>query len=199
MVNRPKVSQPPRFFSFQNITCATIRNAWDIFVFSSFFAILFNIFYTYGIELKVKPHKIGQITGQPTPYVGWKTPTTKPSTTTTTETIPHLSLIGVKDRFDRKVALFLDARKPEEYKEGHIPGAINFSALEINKFAPIVLPQLKDKNQELIAYCIGGDCTLSTELAQMLIDQGYTRVEVYEGGWPEWKKTGYPVTVGDTP
>ena len=206
MASKQKVSNTLSFFSFSNINRTTVRHAWDIFVLSSIFAVLFNTFYTYGIELKVTSPKTVQITGQATPYSGWKTPVsstqktpTASSASTSSSSIPHLSLIGVKDRFDRKAAVFLDARKPEEYQEGHIPGAVNFSALEINKFAPLVMPQLPDKNQELIAYCIGGDCTLSTELAQMLKEQGYTHVEVYEGGWPEWKKAGYPVHTGDIP
>ena len=205
MAPKPKNSQSKSFFSFANINYVTLRHAWDIFVVSAIFAVLFNTFYTYGIELKVTPPKNVLITGEPTPYPGFKTPTPHSkktptiSSSTTSGTIPHLSLIGVKDRFDRKTAVFLDARKPEDYQEGHIPGALDFSALEINKFAPLVLPQLPDKSQELICYCIGGDCTLSTELAEMLKGQGYTHVEVYEGGWPEWKKAGYPVQTGDTP
>src|SRR5579859_7572001 len=178
------VKQFPDFFSFSNLNRTTVHHAWDIFVLSSIFAVLFNTFYTYGIELKIKPPSSVQITGTPTPYTGWKTPVsstkktpTATSTSTSSGAIQHLSLIGVKDRFDRKAAIFLDARKPDEYQEGHIPGALNFSALELDKFARLVLPQLPDKSQELICYCIGGDCTLSTELAEMLKGQGYTHVE----------------------
>src|SRR5258708_28363470 len=86
--------------------------------------------------------------------------------------IPRLSLVGIKNRFDHQNAVFLDAREPEKYQEGHIPGALNFSAMEMDKFAPLVMPQLTDKKQEIIAYCNGGDCTLSLELAKTLVDQG---------------------------
>src|SRR5690348_3775394 len=109
MTPKLKNSQSTSFFSFANINRTTVRHAWDIFFLSSFFAVLFNTFYTYGIELKVTPPKNIQITGEPTPYIGFtptphskKTPTT--SSSTTSKAIPHLSLIGVKDRFDRKAA-----------------------------------------------------------------------------------------------
>ena len=74
-----------------------------------------------------------------------------------------------------------------------------FSALEMDKYAPLVMPQLPDKNKEIVAYCDGGDCTLSLELAKMLMDQGFTRVEVFESGFPAWKKAGNPVNKGDKP
>lgn len=188
---------------------AAFYQAWNIFVFSSIFAVLFNVFYVDGIELKVKPAKIpGHITIDPisTPgYPGWNTPTTQKNKAKPTpvkppfENIIRLSLMGAKERFDKKTSLFLDARKAEEYKEGHIPGSLNFSALEMDQFAPLVMPKLTDRSQEIVVYCNGGDCTLSLELAQTLLQQGYTQVKVFEGGWPEWKKASYPLQTGETP
>jgi rhodanese-related sulfurtransferase len=185
--------------------------AWNLLAFSFIFAILFNTFYSDGIELKAKPPKSSNLPAiinqsSLTPgYTGWKTSPTKTPRIRPTPTslvsgnITRLSVTGTKGRFDGKNCLFLDARSPKEYQEGHIPGALNFSTLEMDKFAPLVMPQLKDKNQEIIAYCNGGDCTLSLELARTLVEQGYTRVEVFEGGWPEWKKAGNPVQTGETP
>ncbi len=194
-------------FSLPDKTVFT--QAWNIFIFSAIFAILFNTFYVDGIELKVKPAKIPpHVTAGSTPppsYPGWKPSQAKtPPAKTTPEKSPwgnitRLSLIGTKARFDKKTCLFLDAREADKYKEGHIPGSLNFSALEMDKFAPLVMPKLTDKNQEMIVYCNGGDCTLSLELAQTLIEQGFTQVKVFEGGWPEWKKAAYPFQTGENP
>jgi len=107
--------------------------------------------------------------------------------------------MGVKARFDKKNCVFLDARKPEEYQEGHIPGALNFYGNELDNFAPKIVPKLTDKNQEIIAYCHGGDCDLSLQVAKTLIEQGYAHVEIFQGGWPDWKKSGYPIHEGDAP
>jgi rhodanese-related sulfurtransferase len=111
----------------------------------------------------------------------------------------RISLSGAKDRFDKKASVFLDARKPEEYQEGHISGAMNFYGNELDQFAPGIIPLLTDKNQEIIVYCHGGDCDLSLLVARSLIETGYKRVEIFAGGWPEWKKAGYPVTQGGKP
>ncbi len=184
------------------------RQAWGLFVFSSFFAVLFNAFYVDGIELKHKPKPIGhwQSSSQP-PIPGFNpsSPSTSAEASTPTplpgepNPFPRLSLMGVKERFDKKSCVFLDARKPEEYEEGHIPGALNFYGNEPEKYAPLVMPQLPDKTKEIVAYCHGGGCDLSLQAAKALAEAGYTHVEIFGGGWPEWEKAGYPMTQGNQP
>jgi rhodanese-related sulfurtransferase len=189
----------------------SLGEAWNLFVFAAFFAVLFNTFYSDGIPLKVEQAKNYHLQDllkkkqTSTGYAGWKTsssksaPASEISTNLALDQMPRLSLVGAKNRFDQKSAVFLDARSPEEYAEGHIPGALEFYADDFEKFAPLVLPQLKDKNQELIAYCHGSSCELSLHLANALMDQGYTNVKVFFGGWPEWKKANYPITTGGQP
>jgi len=189
----------------------SFRQAWDLFVFASFFAVLFNAFYSDGIPLKAelpKNYHLQDLLKKTQPisgYPGWKTVSSKPTPVSVTpaeltlDQMPRLSLVGAKSRFDNKSAVFLDARSPEEYAEGHIPGALEFYADDFEKFAPLVLPQLKDKSQELIAYCHGSSCELSLHLANALMAQGYTNVKVFFGGWPEWKKANYPINTGDQP
>jgi rhodanese-related sulfurtransferase len=192
---------------------SVLAEAWGLFIFSGLFALLFNLFYTEGIELKVKPLKQPRLQevlkSQPAAtYPGWGSPTPpspRPTAaagappTVTGDNLPRLSLIGAKDRFDRKTAIFLDARSPDEYKQGHIPGALDFYADDFEKMAPQVLPQLPDKTREIIAYCHGTSCDLSIHLGQKLSEQGYTNVKVFFGGWPEWKKAGFPINTGDQP
>ena len=189
-----------------------VIQAWTLFVLSAFFAVLFNAFYTDGIELKVFPKKVRHLSdiqnqepSQTSGYSGWEKP--RPVTAAKIKSpaleiadkVPRLSLGGVENRFDKKTCVFLDARKPEEYQEGHIPGALNFYGNELDSFAPLIVPKLTDKKQEIIAYCHGGDCDLSLQVAKTLIEQGYTHVEIFQGGWPDWKKSGYPITRGDNP
>jgi rhodanese-related sulfurtransferase len=188
-----------------------LTEAWGLFIFSSVFALLFNLFYTEGIELKVKPvkqpHLQDVLKSQPAAtYPGWGSPVSSKTSapveaapTLTEDNLPRLSLIGAKDRFDRKSAIFLDARSPDEYKQGHIPGALDFFADDFEKMAPQILPQLPDKTREIVAYCHGTSCDLSIHLAQKLSEQGYTNVKVFFGGWPEWKKAGFPINTGDQP
>jgi rhodanese-related sulfurtransferase len=203
-LTRP-VAGPAAPFSLKHV----IGQAWSLFVFSAFFAVLFNAFFVDGIELKFRPKifrgHFGQPTAAPT-YPGFSSSQSSHLSTPTPAPLPgepnpfpRLSLMGVKSRFDKKTCVFLDARKPEEYEEGHIPGALNFYGNEPEKYAPLVMPQLSDKSREIIAYCHGGDCDLSLQAAKAMQEAGYTRVEIFTGGWPDWKKAGYPVTKGSEP
>ena len=186
----------------------TCRQAWDLFVFSSFLAVIFNAFYVGGIELKFVPkifHNTFHSTPPSYPGLGKPTPSPKhPSKTPVTippatDSFQRLSSQGVYDRFEKKTAVIIDARKAEEYQEGHIPGALNLYGEELDKDAPNVLPYLADKQQEIIVYCHGGDCDLSLMVAKALAGNGYGRVEIFGDGWPAWKKAGYPIQTGATP
>jgi rhodanese-related sulfurtransferase len=197
---------------FKPLNFSVFQEAWNLFLFSTAFGILFNLFYSNGIELKYVPPKslhLQEILKSPQSqpaYTGWNTPASSPHIQSPSvqpapaqDTLPRLSLSGAKDRFDRKSSIFLDARSPDEYKEGHIPGALSFYADQFDEIAPQILPQLTDKTKEIIAYCHGSSCDLSIHLAQKLIEQGYTNVKVFFGGWPEWKKAGYPINTGSNP
>jgi rhodanese-related sulfurtransferase len=206
--------KPKRFGSHHRIspspvgywpTKETFSQAWGLFVFSSIFAVLFNAVYVYGIDLKFQPPKgPSWHPSAPVSYTGFGTTTPNPSASPTPlpgdlDSFPRLNLEGTKQRFDKKSAVFLDARKPEEYKEGHIPGALNLYGNEPEKFAPIVMPQLPDKNKEIIVYCHGGDCDLSLLVAKTMREAGYTHVEIFQEGWPAWTQAGYAINPGETP
>ena len=189
---------------------AVLRQALDLFLFSSAFAVVFNLFYYYGIELKVPPPNIKGVMGLPTPEAVPTWPGLKPHSTTPIQAVSkstpvpsdpftRVSLMGAKERFDKGTAIFLDARPVDEYKEGHIPGSLNFYADEFDKFYPLVIPKLPDKDREIIAYCHGSSCELSVVLARRLTDLGFTKVKVFFGGWPEWKKAAYPIQKGEAP
>jgi rhodanese-related sulfurtransferase/DNA-binding transcriptional ArsR family regulator len=87
-------------------------------------------------------------------------------------------------------ALVLDARPPEEYEAGHIPGAVN---------VPLgTLPRRLagfPRRKEVVAYCRGPYCMLAVEAVKRLRRRGY-RVRRLEDGFPEWKSRGRPVVVG---
>jgi rhodanese-related sulfurtransferase len=98
--------------------------------------------------------------------------------------------------FNEKKALFIDARPAEEFAKGHIPDAINVYANDFQQHIPELL-QLQAKrgaDAPVVAYCGGGLCELSHELAQQLVTLGFRRVFVYTGGTQEWTKLDYPFT-----
>ncbi len=78
-----------------------------------------------------------------------------------------------------KVVL-VDVRTPEEFKAGHIPGAINIRNESI-KGEPEELP---DKNARILLYCRSG---LRAEDAMIKLDElGYTNL-FNMGGILDWK------------
>lgn len=95
-----------------------------------------------------------------------------------------------------KNALMIDARKPEDYKQGHIKGAINISYEDYHFKDKDKLPELlKGLNKDgiIICYCKGGECDMSIDLAYDIAKQGFNAVNVYLGGYKEWEEAGLPV------
>ncbi len=105
---------------------------------------------------------------------------------------PAISLDYAVMKFQSKNTVFLDSRYSEDYKAGHIKGAINFPYEEFEEFAPQVLPKLP-QNGEIITYCDGTECETSLLLARELLELGYKDVKVFFGGWHEWKRSGLSV------
>lgn len=105
---------------------------------------------------------------------------------------PAISLDYAMMKFQSKNTVFLDSRYPEDFKAGHIQGAINLPYEEFEEHASQVLPKLP-KEGEIIAYCDGSECETSLQLARELLELGYKDVKVFFGGWQEWQKAGLSV------
>ncbi len=105
-----------------------------------------------------------------------------------------IKLDQCKQMFDSKVVTFIDARDSSLFIEGHISGSINIHFESNDDDA--ILEKLDDISNDdfLIIYCSGGDCDLSEELGNHLLQYlSYTNILLYEGGFLEWKEKGYPV------
>lgn len=89
-------------------------------------------------------------------------------------------------------ALFLDARDPGSFAEGHVLGALNVPVSEVEIYSAEI-SALEEAGMIPVAYCDGVDCPLSAELARALMDRGLKQVRVLVNGWSRWKESGYPV------
>lgn len=87
---------------------------------------------------------------------------------------------AVKMMKDEKNYIILDVRRPDEYAEGHIPGAINVPNEEIGTAE---LSELPDKSQLILVYCRSG--RRSKEASEKLVKLGYTNVVEF-GGINDW-------------
>lgn len=94
--------------------------------------------------------------------------------------------ISPKNAAGKKKAIFLDARKPEEYNVSHIAKAIRvgYNDFTINKVPA-------NKNSPIIVYCSVG--YRSEKISEKLISAGYENVQNLYGGIFEWVNEGYPV------
>lgn len=122
-----------------------------------------------------------------------KTTQAAPATPAAVSPLPlPAGLLQVKDFFDRKEAVLVDARDTETYTGGRIQGAVSLPVGEFEQRLPDFLKMYK-KDQPLVVYCNGYGCPDSMTVGEALIKAGYTTVFAYEGGYPEWKEAGHPV------
>lgn len=104
-----------------------------------------------------------------------------------------IDLVAAKRLFDQKAAVFVDARSSWPYQLGHVPGALNVPPSEIPAAFDAALADLS-KDTVLVVYCSGATCNLGSKLAQKLVEEmDFTRIYVFEGGFPQWEEAGYPV------
>ncbi|MCX7830793.1 MAG: rhodanese-like domain-containing protein, partial [Acidobacteria bacterium] len=99
----------------------------------------------------------------------------------------------------KKVSVLLvDARSPEEYGLGHIPGAINIPDTDVENNFKKNIEKLK-KAELIIVYCSGGSCGSSEEVATQLIKKGIpaSKVAVHQDGLPGWIKAKNPIEFGN--
>jgi len=97
--------------------------------------------------------------------------------------------------------LCLDARSPEHYRKGHIPGALLLDHYHSADYLPELLPKLQQAAM-IIVYCAGGDCEDSIFLARDLVyTQGIDKevLWIYEGGMTEWEAEGQALQEGMQP
>ena len=90
-------------------------------------------------------------------------------------------------------ALVVDARSPELYTMGHIDGAVSLPMVEIDAVLPEFLEQV-GRDRAIVTYCSGFSCPDWNDLGVLLLESGYLDVRVFEGGYPEWRDAGLPVT-----
>ena len=87
----------------------------------------------------------------------------------------------------------LDVRPVTEYRAGHIPGALSVPPGDLKA----ALSELSG-NEDVVAYCRGPYCVFAPEAVRALRRAGLRGARLEEG-FPEWRRAGLPVAVGDEP
>ena len=99
---------------------------------------------------------------------------------------PDISIAEVKTLAASKKATIIDVNGTESYAKGHVPGALNFEAIEAT-FAK-ALPA--DKNAPIVAYCGGPQCKAYQAAAKAAEKLGYKNVKHMSAGLSGWNKAG---------
>jgi len=111
------------------------------------------------------------------------------NTNVDTKDISQKNFIAKLERSENVVVL--DVRSVEEFKEGHIPNAINIPHNEIEDR----LPELNDlKDSDIVVYCkTGRRAAFSYEI---LANNGFGRIEHLDGDFSAWQENGSPIAKG---
>ncbi len=92
--------------------------------------------------------------------------------------------------------VLIDVREPDEYRQGHLPGAINMPR-GLLEFQLSSQPALEPRDLRVVLYCkTSGRAALA---ACALHDMGYLNVQSITGGFDAWAAAGKPVARPDTP
>ena len=105
---------------------------------------------------------------------------------------PSISEDELQQAIASKHVALLDANGTASYKEGHIPGAIDYAANK-DRLATL-LPA--DKYQLVVAYCGGEKCTAYQAAADAAVKLGYMNVRHFAPGISGWKGSGAKIEKG---
>lgn len=85
----------------------------------------------------------------------------------------------------------LDVRPVEEYRAGHIPGALSIPVAELTDRMG-ELPE----GEEIVVYCRGEYCALAYDAVRLLTDRGRRAIRLHDG-MVEWRLADLPVDTAD--
>jgi rhodanese-related sulfurtransferase len=97
----------------------------------------------------------------------------------------------IRWRIDRAEPFVLLETLPEEdYRNGHLPGAICVPPDRVMDLVPELYP---DREAEIVVYGADHESLAAPQAARELGALGYTTVRVYRGGKKDWVEHGQPL------
>jgi len=109
-------------------------------------------------------------------------PAHPPAGQAATERQYDITLEQIGGHLETNSAVVIDARNPEQFARGHIRGAINVPAGQIEDHLGLVHRTVR-ADQLIIIYCGSSSCGSGEVVYEYLTAQGYTNMRVYKPGW----------------
>ena len=103
----------------------------------------------------------------------------------------EIDVSTAKSLHDRGVR-FIDARFELKWEKGHIPGASNLISAWVTEEA---LMKIVGKDEEVVFYCDGADCSASPYACAKALSLGYEKVYYFAEGYPGWESAGHPIEI----
>lgn len=102
-----------------------------------------------------------------------------------------VSLKELRRRMREGDVTVIDVRPEEEFRSGHIPGALSIPVAQLKRRLSEI-----PKKREVVAYCRGPYCVYSVEAVGILRKHGY-RARRADEGLPDWRASTLPIAAGD--
>jgi rhodanese-related sulfurtransferase len=99
--------------------------------------------------------------------------------------LPRISIPDAARSIAAGEAVFVDARYAADYGAGHLPGAINVPVTASRETVRLYMQNVR-QNVPVIVYCQSKSCPFAKAVATSLLQEGFTSVELLDGGWEEW-------------
>jgi len=100
--------------------------------------------------------------------------------------VPRVTLAEFRKLHAAKQILPIDVRDPHAYENGHIPGALNVSFVDVEIMANRLLKEPKP----IVAYCACKDEMTAARVAIQLMKVGVRNIRVLTEGWDGWTAGG---------
>ncbi len=100
--------------------------------------------------------------------------------------VPRMTIDELKPLMAQGTVLVLDVRRPDEFAQGHIPGAVNMDytvvAAQGTRFA--------GETRTIVTYCACSNEMTAARAAVDLAAHGIKGAKALKGGWDEWVGRG---------
>lgn len=94
----------------------------------------------------------------------------------------------IQRQHDGQAPVLLDVRHVDEYRDGHIAGALNIPVEQLAaRYTALGVP----RDQEIVVYCVSG--RRAARAQEMLQAQGYSHVRLLDGSINAWRQQELPL------